>query len=85
MHPKHRLICARIDATTRNGSDMDQVENDEIGGKMNVCRFCGGKLSRWGWFCDPDEPVVYTCCVPCLCDDSIGFAAIHVVPKGDKT
>jgi hypothetical protein len=48
---------------------------------LQTCQFCGGRLSRWGWYECPEEEVLYTVCIPCLCDDTIGFAAIRVIPK----
>jgi hypothetical protein len=60
---------------------MDQAENEKIGGKMNVCKFCGGKLSRYGWYACDSEAIVYMVCIPCLLDDNIKFEAIQVVQK----
>jgi hypothetical protein len=57
---------------------------DSLSPRKNVCKFCGGKLSRYGWFEEPSEPVLYMVCIPCLLDDAIGFAAIQVIPKEAK-
>lgn len=47
------------------------------------CIRCRSRLSRWGWFACDDEPVLYTVCIPCLCDDAIGFEAMVIVTRPD--
>ena len=33
--------------------------------KVPVCKHCGKRLLRWGWYAEPTEPVLYWYCLSC--------------------